>query len=95
MTFRPNRGMSGQHSVAISGEGKDISFKTMMAVANLASIPKKEVSEMIEHISDSPSQWSRLAKDLSVPNESINEIKRYIANATRYVRPRLYRASEV
>jgi len=82
-----NRGMNGQHSMAISGEGKDISFKAMMAVANLASIPKKEVSEMIENISDSLAQWSRLAKDLSVPNESINEIERHIASAMRYARP--------
>lgn len=82
-----NKGISGQHSMAISGQGKDISFKAIATVADLASIPKKEVAEMLLNISDSLSQWGQLAKDLDVPKGSIKEIEQYIGCAIRCAQP--------
>ncbi|MGK5093549.1 type II toxin-antitoxin system HipA family toxin [Deltaproteobacteria bacterium TL4] len=73
-----NFGINGQHSMSVSGYGKEIPLKAIQKIANLIPLNPSKVTEIIEEVSDALSSWDQLSKEYEVPNTMIKDIGRYL-----------------
>lgn len=73
-----NTGINGEHTMDISGHGKNISMDHLKPLARVASLNMKDVSRMVDEIVESLSGWAAEAKHYSIPKGIIAEISAYI-----------------
>lgn len=85
MTY--STGMNGQHSLDISGHGRNITIDHIAGVAEIASIGPKEVTAKIEEVSDSFSDWFSECKNYNIPNFLITEISKHINKQRKLLLP--------
>lgn len=75
-------GPGGEHSVAISGEGRNPGEKHMLAVAKEALIAERDAMEVIDRVRAAIDQWPRFADEAGLGKARVSELDRKL-NGTR------------
>ena len=70
--------MNGEHTMDVSGAGKNITLDHIMPIAKLASVSKKDVKHMIDEVSSALSQWDQEAKNYTIPKTQLTDISKHI-----------------
>ena len=73
-----NHGLQGEHTMDINAKRKNFTLSDLNDFANIFSISKKSVANMISDISDSLSRWVKEANQYNIPKQQIDEISKYI-----------------
>ena len=82
-----NLGMNGEHTMDVSGVGKNITLDHIMPIAKLASVSKKDVKHMIDEVSSALSQWDQEAKNYNIPKTQLTDISKHIQGQRKLLVP--------
>ena len=75
-------GPGGEHTTSISGNGKNPSSKEMLKLASLIDLKTGKAKEIISETCEAVRQFTRLAKDIGIRKNTINEIYSNISALT-------------
>jgi serine/threonine-protein kinase HipA len=78
-----NKGINGEHTMDISGFGRNIAMAHIEPLAKIASLDMKIVKRMVEEISESLSGWANEASNYAIPAQQVTEIESYINTQRR------------
>jgi len=78
-----NRGINGWHSMAIGTGGKLITLENLLEVAKVFSITKKQVTGIVEDVSESMNLWFEESKNHSIPGSLIAEISKHMITSRK------------
>ena len=69
-------GQGGEHSLTISGEGRNPTMKDVLKLAELVDIASEDVFSMVDDVQASLENWVSLASDLNVRKSDAEEIRK-------------------
>lgn len=75
-------GPGGEHTTSISGNGKNPSSKEILKLASLIDLKAEKAKEIISETREAVRQFTRLAKDIGIRKNTINEIYSNISALT-------------
>lgn len=73
LTF--SQGPGGEHSMTVSGKGKNIGIDDILAVAKKADISKKTAKNIIDQVKGSLQKWKEIADIAGIPNKTATELE--------------------
>ena len=76
--YNPVGEWTNQHQIRINGKTTKINDNDLIALASDVSIKKTDAKDIIEHVRKIIKQWPDYAKEADVPDNTINEINKYI-----------------
>jgi len=76
LTF--SSGLGGEQNTMVLGKGKHITTADLMRLGGLAELSSREISESIEQVQDTLSQWPKLAKLAGITDGQIKRISQLI-----------------